>query len=302
MDCLRTSIICGVYHIKIRKYCSSANENQFQVEKVFTKIFKSSHLHFINTIFVTIFTYTALGFLTPIPSISLMSFVFPIYMIIGYLIFVTFFASCLMLNLKRLKKNRHCFTCCKMPENQYDEIHQKKKYSGFFKRYLKISPSKNPKLFEVLSIFVVIGSLAIFALSLYVIYRIDTKLYDDRFLPRNATSLRSYMKSQTEDYDIGPIIMFTLPHPVSYRDENFRNRIIDFSKTCLNDSNTNNFRLVWLEKENVDEILNSRKKPEQMLTPYSRNDLAFSFKRKNVNIKASRFYCQYRTIKGHFEH
>jgi hypothetical protein len=134
--------------------------------------------------------------------------------------------------------------------------------------------------------------------SIWLILSIDTRLFDDQFLPKNATSLRLYMKSQIDDYELGPVIMFVIPQTINY--ENKKNqflirRIVD---QCLNETTTSKFKLLWLEQENIKTILTSKDSIPLRITPYSQNDLVIDEKKNRSIIKASRFYCQYKSIKG----
>jgi hypothetical protein len=134
--------------------------------------------------------------------------------------------------------------------------------------------------------------------SIWLILSIDTRLFEDKFLPKNASSLKLYMKSQTEDYAIGPVIMFVIPQPINY--ENKKNQILirRIVEQCFNETTTNDFKLLWLEQENIKTILTSKDPIPLRLTPYSQNDLIISEGKNKSIIKASRFYCQYTSITG----
>ncbi|CAF4300769.1 unnamed protein product, partial [Adineta steineri] len=135
--------------------------------------------------------------------------------------------------------------------------------------------------------------------SIWLISSFDTRLYEDKFLPKNASSLKSYMRAHFENYDIGPVIMFVIPKPMNY--ENKKNQLLihNLVAQCLNETAMNNkFKLVWLEQEDLHDVLTSRNPLSVRLTPYSQNDLVISDKKNRSAIKASRFFCQYRSTKG----
>jgi hypothetical protein len=146
--------------------------------------------------------------------------------------------------------------------------------------------------------FLCLLSLIFVIFSIWLIFSIDTRLYEDKFLPKNASSLKSYMKSNVENYDIGPMIMFVIPRPINYQNKTNQLAIHHLVEQCLNETRTNKFKLLWLEQENITQILTSKDPISLRITPYSQNDIIVSERKNKTIIKATRFYCQYRTTKG----
>jgi hypothetical protein len=106
------------------------------------------------------------------------------------------------------------------------------------------------------------------------------------------------MKSQVGDYDIGPIIMITIPEPINYENKTTQLLMTRLAEQCLNETATNDFKLFWLEQENIQNIITSKDPLSLRVTPYSQNDLIVTDGKNKSIIKASRFYCQYRSING----
>ena len=134
--------------------------------------------------------------------------------------------------------------------------------------------------------------------SIYLVLSIDTRLFDERFLPKNATSLRAYMKSQFDDYDIGPVIMFVIPPSVNYQKKKNQLAMRRIVQQCLNEKTTSDFHLLWLDQEKIQTILTGKDPLEFRITPYSQNDIMVNEGKNRTTIQATRFYCQYRSYTG----
>jgi hypothetical protein len=135
-------------------------------------------------------------------------------------------------------------------------------------------------------------------LSIWFTLSIDTRLFDDEFLPRDASTLRKHMQSQSDDFDLGPIIMFTIPEAINYENERIQLGINSLINQCQNEIRTNTFKLLWLDHENISYITTSHDDLQVRITPFSKNDLIVLQGLNDSIIKASRFYCQYKSIKG----
>jgi len=106
------------------------------------------------------------------------------------------------------------------------------------------------------------------------------------------------MKSQVDDYNIGPVIMFVIPQKINYENKKTQFLMRKLLQQCQNEITTNDFKLFWLDQENIQTILYSKDPINLRITPYSQNDLVISQGKNKSSIKASRFYCQYKSIKG----
>ena len=262
---------------------------------------KSCRSYFLASTFISIGTYLTISMISPIPCIRLLCLTHVFFVLIDYVLFQTFFLSCLVINLKRLGANRHCLSCLQLSKDYYIEIPQQPSRTEVFKKKFNFLSSIDQLFKLILLGFVCLMSLVITVFSIWSIFSIDTRLFDDRFLPRNATSLRSYMRSQTEDYSLGPVIMFTIPRTMKYTDSAVQNRMKNLIQQCINDSNTNDFRLLWLEKENLQTILHGNDPLNMRVSLYSKNDLILKSIKGKIQIRSSRFYCQYKTIQGKYE-
>jgi hypothetical protein len=167
-----------------------------------------------------------------------------------------------------------------------------------FQKPMKFFSNMDPIFKKFLTGFLCLLSLIFIMFSVWLVLSIDTRLFDDKFLPKNATSLRLYMKSQVEDYNIGPVIMFVIPQPINYENKKTQFLMRKIVKQCQNERTTNDFKLLWLDQEDIKTILTSQDPIPLRITPYSQNDLVITQGKNKSIIKASRFYCQYRSITG----
>jgi hypothetical protein len=106
------------------------------------------------------------------------------------------------------------------------------------------------------------------------------------------------MKSQVDDYNLGPVIMFVIPQTMNYENKKTQFSMRKILQQCQNEITTNDFKLFWLDEENIKTILYSKDPINFRITPYSQNDLVISQGKNKSIIKASRFYCQFNSIKG----
>jgi hypothetical protein len=106
------------------------------------------------------------------------------------------------------------------------------------------------------------------------------------------------MQSQIDDFDMGPVIMFTIPEAINYENEQVQLAMKGLIDQCQRESGTNTFKLLWLDHENIDYITNGKDDLQVRITPFSQNDLIVEQGLNHSIIKASRFYCQYKSIKG----
>ncbi|CAF5189378.1 unnamed protein product, partial [Rotaria magnacalcarata] len=134
-------------------------------------------------------------------------------------------------------------------------------------------------------------------LSLWFGLSIDTSLFEDKYLPREFYSLRSHMQSQADDFEMGPVIMFTIPEAIDYNNAYTQEAMRNLLEQCVSETRTNTFKLLWLDNENIAEITTGKDNLNYRITPFSKNDLIVSEGQNFSTIQASRFYCQYNSIK-----
>lgn len=265
---MRISIVCGETH---RVLQTSSDEDAF------TSIIESTNPFFLIATFSSSIIYFLLASLTPMISSNLICLTLILHIFVVYLIDSTFFSSCLFITLRRIESKR------------VRRQSSKKIFSLF--RFDSISRRFFSAIFCLLSIVGIFFSVS-FALS------IETRLFDDVFLPSDAQSLRSFMKSQLDDFNIGPMVMFTIPQPIDYNDSNVRQSMSSLLDQCRNENRINDFRLIWTEKENLDTILYEKTPLEFRISPFSNNDLVVKDENNRTTIIASRFYCQYQSLQG----
>ncbi|CAF3642209.1 unnamed protein product [Rotaria sordida] len=301
IDCMRVSILCGEYHRIINLHIPTSSTNvltKINIEKILPSILKYSRPYFLSSILIQIIVYLILSLISPIPCTKYLSLTLILYVFINYLTHCTFFLSCLIITLQRIKSRRHCLSCHHLSNDYYIKNRKKSIEKIFFQKLKKFFENINPIFKKIFSGFLCLLTLICIIFSIWLIFSIDTRLFDDKFLPRNSSSLRSYMKSQNEDYNIGPVIMFVIPQPIDYQNKKNQLLIHRIIEQCQNETTTNNFKLVWIDHEDINHLLTSKDPIDVRITPYSQNDIIFSEENNKTIIKSSRFYCQYKSIKG----
>ncbi len=299
---MRISIVCGEYHRIIKEHLPKSStrniSTKIDIEKILPSIIKSTRPYFLCSIIILIIVYLIISFLSPMSCMKSMGLTLIFYLCVNYFIHCTFFSSCLVITLKRIESRRHSLFCYHLPNDYYSKNRIKSIRKIVLQKPIEYFSNIIPIFKKFLTGFTCLLSLIFVIVSVWLILSIDTRLFDDQFLPKNATSLRLYMKSQVDDYELGPVIMFVIPQTINY--ENKKNqflirRIVD---QCLNETTTSKFKLLWLEQENIKTILTSKDPIPLRITPYSQNDLVIDERKNRSIIKASRFYCQYKSIKG----
>ena len=260
------------------------------VESLLTSIIESSHPYFFVSTFTLCCVYFLFVLLTPMASTMLISLTFVLCLVINAAVHCTFFSSCLVITLRRISSRRHCFSCIRLPSTY--EVPVKTRVT-FVERW-NIDSIYRTFTAGTLCLLSIVGVV----FSLWLSLSIDTRLFDDEFLPRDLRTLRSHMKSQMEDFDIGPMIVFTLPRPVDYHSREVNDSIFALLEQCRSEPRTNAFRMLWLEKENITLITDTNGSMAMRITPYSRNDLVVTQGENRSTIVASRFYCQWNSIQG----
>ncbi|CAF3212379.1 unnamed protein product [Rotaria sp. Silwood2] len=301
IDCMRISILCGEYHRIIKHHMPTSSTNvstKIDIEKILRSIIKSSRPYFLCSTLIQIIVYLILSIISPMPCTKYLSLTLILYVFINYLTHCTFFSSCLIITLKRIKSRRHCLLCHHIPNDYHIKDRKKSIKKTFFQKPMKFFHKINPIIKIFFAGFLCLLTLICIIVSIWLILSIDTRLFDDKFLPRNSSSLRSYMKSQTEDYDIGPVIMFVIPQPIDYKNNKSQLLIHRIIEQCQNETTTNNFKLLWIDQEDINHLLTSKDPINFRVTPYSQNDIILLEENNKTIIKASRFYCQYKSIKG----
>ncbi len=303
IDCMRTSIICGEYHRIIKKHLPTSSTDistKLDIDKILPSILKSTYPYFLSSTLIIIIVYLIISLISPMLCIRYLGLTLILYIFINYLTHCTFFLSCFVLTLKRIKSRRHCLFCHQLP-NDYHVRDRKRTIQAkkfFVKKKLNFFSNMDRIFKKFFTGFLCLLSLVFVICSIWLILSIDTRLFEDKFLPKNASSLRSYMKSQIGDYDIGPIIMITIPEPINYENKTIQLLMTRLVEQCLNETATNDFKLFWLEQENIQNIITSKDPLSLRVTPYSQNDLIVTDGKNKSIITASRFYCQYRSING----
>lgn len=220
------------------------------------------------------------------------------YLAVNYFTHCTFFSSCLVITLKRMQSRRHCLSCRMLSNDYYPKDSKRSNKTKIWQMPRKYFTEINPKIKKILAGFFSLLSLILVIVSIIFIFSIDTRLFEEKFLPKNATSLRAYMKSQTDDYDIGPVIMFVIPQMVNYQNKKNQLAIRRILQQCLNEKTTSDFHLLWLDQEKISTILTGKDPINFRITPYSQNDIILGEEKNRTMIKATRFFCQYRSYTG----
>jgi hypothetical protein len=299
---MRISIVCGEYHRIIKEYLPTSSttniSTKIDIERILPSIIKSTRPYFICSTFILIIVYLIIAFLSPMSCTKYLGLTFILYIIINYLTHCTFFSSCLVITLKRIQSRRHCLLCHHLPNDYYIKDRKKSIKKTIFQKPIDFFNNIDPIFKKFFTGFLCLLSLLFVIFSIWLTLSIDTRLFDEKFLPKNATSLRLYMKSQAEDYNLGPVIMFVIPQAINYQNKKNQFLIRRIVEQCQNETTTNDFKLLWLDQENINTILYSKDPINLRITPYSQNDLIISEGKNKSIIKASRFYCQFKSIKG----
>lgn len=299
---MRSSIVCGEYHriLKTSIMDSSNISNEIQIEEILSSIIKSTQPYFIISTII-IFSANLLHVaLSPLPTTTLMSSTLTIYIVVSYVIHLTFFLPVLTINLRRVSSRRHCLLFRRLPKKTHlRTILKPSIVEQHYNKYQSLFQISSFTRKFIASVLCFVSLIAVI-FSIRCVFSIDTRLFFDELLPRDATSIRLHMKSQIEDFSIGPIIMFTIPEPINYSDPSVNASIRSLSQECRNKKRTNHFSLLWLDFESVPHILehSSELPVVHRITPFSRNDLIVSVDGNHSMITASRFYCQYNSIIG----
>ncbi len=298
---MRISIVCGEYHRIIKEHLptpSTRNISKLDVEKIVPSIIKSTRPYFLCSTIILIIVYLIISFLSPMSCMKSLGLTLILYLCVNYFTHCTFFSSCMIITLKRIESRRHSLFCYHLPNDYYSKNRIKSFRKLALQKPIQYLSNIDPIFKKCLTGFSGFISLIFVIFSIWLILSIDTRLFDDKFLPKNATSLRLYMKSQVDDYELGPVIMFVIPQTINYENKKNQYSIRRVVDQCLNETITSSFKLLWLEQENIKTILTSKDPIPLRITPYSQNDLVIGERKNKSFIKASRFYCQYKSIKG----
>ncbi|CAF1623202.1 unnamed protein product [Rotaria magnacalcarata] len=300
IDAMRCSIVCGEYHrIIIEHMDTSPDESpEIDIEKLLPSIITSTHPYFIVSTLIISFVYLLFSICSPMSLTMPICLTLALYIFINYIVHSTFFTSCLVITLKRVSSRRHCLCCCRLPKDNYTKANRKSKRLNVLRNQIYSllnidSMWKKPfaSIFCLLLIVFII-------LSLWFGLSIDTSLFEDKYLPREFYSLRSHMQSQADDFEMGPVIMFTIPEAIDYNNAYTQEAMRNLLEQCVSETRTNTFKLLWLDNENIAEITTGKDNLNYRITPFSKNDLIVSEGQNFSTIQASRFYCQYNSIKG----
>ncbi|CAF3412727.1 unnamed protein product [Rotaria sp. Silwood1] len=300
IDCMRFSIVCGEYHRIIKEHLITVTDasSEIDIEKILPSIIEATHPYFIVSTLIISFVYILFPICSPMSSTMRMCLTLALYIFVNYIVHSTFFSSCLVITIKRVSSLRHSLFCCRLSKDYYTKTNRKcnKLKSLKTKFYSLFNIDSNwKKLFaSILCLFLIVFII----LSMWIALSIDTSLFEDKFLPHDAYSLRSHMQSQADDFDMGPVIMFTIPKAIDYENEQVQLAMRYLLDQCVNETRTNTFKLLWLDHENINNIITGQDKLEFRITPFSQNDLIVSEEHNHSTIIASRFYCQYKSVKG----
>ncbi len=300
---MRFSIICGEYHRIVQDHMITISNPSLKIdiEKILPSILESTQPYFLSSTLIISVVYLLFSLISPMFSTQLVCLTLTLYIFVNYMVHLTFFSSSLVVTLKRVSSRRH-YLCCYRLSNEY--------YTNIHKRFPRFKSLKNRihLLFNQDSIWKTFFAgiscllLIIFLISsIWSCLSIDTRLFDDRFLPRDAYTLRKHMQSQIDDFDLGPVIMFTIPEAINYENEQVKLAMNALINQCQKESSTNEFKLLWLDHENIEYITKGKDDLQVRITPFSQNDLIVEQGLNHSVIKASRFYCQYKSIKGNNE-
>jgi len=298
---MRTSIVCGEYHrfIQVHLPCTSTQPTKINIETIVRSIIRSTRSSFIPSTLIILGVYLFMALLSPMACTTYLGFILVIYMLINHLTHCFFFTSCLVITLKRILSNRHCLFCYHLPNDYYVRIQAKSTKKTFVRKRNEVFKTMKPNVKAFLTGFVCLLSILFVIVNIWLVFCMDTRLFDDRLLPKNASSIRAYMKSQTDDYELGPVVMFVIPQPINYQSSQNQQFIRKIISQCKNESTTSDFHLLWLDHEDIKTITTSKDSIEFKITPYSQNDLVLTEGKNDRSIiKASRFYCQLKSITG----
>ena len=297
---MRFSIVCGEYHRILKEHSAVVTDvsAEIDIRKILPSIIESTHPYFMISTLIMVIVYVLFSICSPMSATRLMCLALGLYILVNYILHATFFSSCLVITLKRVSSRRHCLFCFRLSENYYTKTSRELNHLASLKRIIHSPLNINSKLKEVFSVCLCLLLVVSIIPNIWYLLSIDTCLFSDQLLPRDEYALRSHMKSQAEDFDVGPVIMFTIPEAINYENEQNKLAINSLLDQCVNVKQTNTFKLLWLDHEDIDKIKVPNSRLESRITPYSRNDLII-FDRENYStIEASRFYCQYKSVKG----
>ena len=221
-----------------------------------------------------------------------------LYILVNYFIHATFFSSALVITLKRMSSFRHYLCCYRLPVDYYTKTNDKSSRLNSWKTPLSFV-SHEDSIWKRFFAGIACLSLILFLISsIWICLSIDTRVFDEQMVPKGAYSLRKYMQSQLEDFDIGPVIMLTIPQAINYENEQVKLAMKFLLDQCQREKPVNAFRLFWLDHESIESILQGKEDLQLRITPFSQNDLIVQQRLNDSVIQASRFYYQYRSIKG----
>ncbi|CAF3779960.1 unnamed protein product [Rotaria sordida] len=300
IECMRFSIVCGEYHRIITEHLIAVTDtsSEINIEKILPSIIESTHPYFIVSTLIISIVYSLFSICSPLSSTMPICLTLVLYIFLNYIVHSTFFSSCLVITIKRVSSRRHGLFCYRLSKDYYTktnrEFNKLKLLKTKIRSLLNIDSIWKKLFTSILSLLFIV----FITLSMWFGLSIDTCLYDNKFLPHNAYSLRSHMQSQADDFDMGPMIMFTIPEETNYENEQVQLAMRFLLKQCVNETRTNTFKLLWLDYENINSIITGHDPLEFRITPFSRNDLIVSEGQDYSKIVASRFYCQYKSVKG----
>jgi hypothetical protein len=297
---MRISIVCGEYHRTIAEHLIPLTDSssKIDIEKILPSIIESTHPYFLISTLIISLTYSLFSIYSPMLSTMLICLTLALYLLINYILHSTFFSSCLVITLKRVSSHRHCLFCVRLSNDYYIKSNKKLNKLRLLKQQI-YSLLNIDSIWKKFFTAILCLSLIIFVISsIWFGLSIDTRLYEDKLLPRDAYSLRKYMQIQIDEFDVGPVIMFVIPKSINYENEQIKSAIYSLLNQCHNQTNTNTFTLLWSEHETVSDIINRTVPLSVRITPVARNDLIVQEGLNHSTIIASRFYCQYKSIQG----
>ncbi|CAF3683305.1 unnamed protein product [Adineta steineri] len=300
IDCMRFSIVCGEYHRIIKEQLTTITDvsSEINIESILSSIIETTHPYFMISTLIISIVYVIFSTLSPMLTTTLISLTLVLYILMNYLVHATYFSSCLVITLKRISTRRHSLFCFPLSNDYYTNKTKKSNKFNLLKNKIYSILNNNSIMKTFLSAILCLIFIVFLISSIWFGLSIDTRLFDDEFLPRDAYSLRAHMQSQVDDYDIGPVTMFTIPESINYENEQIKSAMNTLIQQCQNETRANNFKLLWLDHENINVIKTGKEPLKFRITPFSHNDLAVSDGHNHSTITASRFYCQTTSIKG----
>jgi hypothetical protein len=266
---------------------------------ILRSIIEQTHPYFLVSTLTIASVYSLLAGISSMLSTSLICSTLVVYVLFSFIMNSTFFYTCLVITLKRVSSRRHCLFCHRLPSNYNLNSHKTTSNS------MHVLKCRIQSLLTIDSIYktFIAATLCLFAIvcvlfSLWSMLSIDTRLFGDELLPRDARALRSHMQAQTDEFDMGPVVIFTIPESIDYNHVQTKTSINNLIDQCRNESRTNSFKLLWLDYENVTTITHGNESIEYRITPLSNNDLLVVDDEQQSSIVASRFYCQLKSIQG----